>query len=174
MLEFYTAYFDCADVMDTTEALCAAAAARVAADRSIVFKGREVSFRLPFPRLSMKDAIARTLGMPRGLLDDPQGLGTWVRTREFRGRCEAARLDAQAYEEVSHGRGIALLFEDFVEETLWDPTFVTDHPVEISPLSEAMPADPTTANRFALLAAGKGLANRFPAPNEPPEARAGC
>src|SRR5260370_23146513 len=167
MLEFYTAYFDCADVMDTTEALCAAAAARVAADRSIVFKGREGSSRLPLPRLGMKDAIARALGMPGGLLDEPQGLGTWVRTREFRGRCEAARLDAQGYEEVSHGRGIALLFEDFVEETLWDPTFVTDHPVEISPLSKARPDDPTTANRFELFVAGGGVAPNISPPASP-------
>jgi lysyl-tRNA synthetase class 2 len=171
MLEFYTAYFDCGDVMDTTEALFAAAAARVAADRPIVFKGREVSFKVPFPRLTMKDGIARVLGLDRALLDDPDALRTRVRTSEFRAHSEAAGVDAHAIGEASHGRRIALLFEEFVEETLWDPTFVTDHPVEISPLSKARPDDRTTAERFELFVAGMELANGFSELNDPLEQR---
>jgi lysyl-tRNA synthetase class 2 len=172
MLEFYTAYFDCADVMDTTEALFAAAAARVAPDRPIVFKGREVSFKVPFPRLPMKDAIAKTLaGFDRVLLDDPAGLEVWVRSSSFRELCQKAGLDAQPFEAASHGRRIALLFEEFVEETLWDPTFVTDHPVEISPLAKARPDDRTTAERFELFVAGMELANGFSELNDPLEQR---
>jgi len=171
MLEFYTAYFDCADVMDTTEALFAAAA-RVAAARPIVFKGREVSFKVPFPRLSMKDAIVRALGdLDRGLLDDPQGLGEWVRSTAFRARCETSGVDPRPLEEASHGPRIALLFEDFAETTLWDPTFVTDYPVEVSPLAKARPDDPTTAERFELFVAGMELANGFSELNDPLEQR---
>src|SRR6266540_650892 len=184
MLEFYTAYFDCADVMDTTEALFAAAA-RVAAARPIVFKGREVSFKLPFPRVRMKEAVARVLG-PGGraapgfspaVLDDPAALEAWVGSKEFRAFCskrpsgEGPGVDPESYLAAAHGPRIALLFEDFAERSLWDPTFVTDYPVEVSPLAKARPDDPTTAERFELFVAGMELANGFSELNDPLEQR---
>jgi lysyl-tRNA synthetase class 2 len=184
MLEFYTAYFDCADVMDTTEALFAAAA-RVAAARPIVFKGREVSLKLPFPRVRMKDAVARVLG-PGGraapgfspaVLDDPAALEAWVGSKEFRAFCskrppgEGPGVDPESYLAAAHGPRIALLFEDFAERSLWDPTFVTDYPVEVSPLAKARPDDPTTAERFELFVAGMELANGFSELNDPLEQR---
>jgi lysyl-tRNA synthetase class 2 len=185
MLEFYTAYFDCADVMDTTEALFAAAAARVAGSRPIVFKGREVSFKLPFPRVRMKDAVARVLG-PGALaapgfspaaLDDPAALEAWVGSKDFRAfgakklMVEGPGVDPESYLAAAHGRRIALLFEHFAEKTLWDPTFVTDYPVEVSPLAKTRPDDPTTAERFELFVAGMELANGFSELNDPLEQR---
>ncbi len=185
MLEFYTAYFDCADVMDITEALFAAAAARVAADRPILLKGRdgqekEVSFKPPFARVRMVDAIWKALSSaPAGLpidspkvIAEPRPLDAILRSDGFQQLCrERGHGFAGLYEKLSHGKRIAQLFEDFVEKTLWAPTFVTDYPVEISPLSKARPDDPTTADRFELFVAGMELANGFSELNDPLEQR---
>jgi lysyl-tRNA synthetase, class II len=185
MLEFYTAYFDCADVMDTTEALFTAAAARVAADRPILFKGkdgqeREVSFKPPFPRVRMVDAVWKALSSgPAGLpidsgklIEMPSHLDAIVRSDAFRKLCnEQGHGSPETYEKLSHGKRIAQLFEDFVEDTLWNPTFVTDYPAEISPLSKARSDDPATADRFELFVAGMELANGFSELNDPLEQR---
>jgi lysyl-tRNA synthetase, class II len=176
MLEFYTAYFDCRDVMDMTEALFGAAVLRVAGAGPIRFRGREVSFARPFARLTMKDAVAKcapvSLGnLTRGILDDPKALGDWIRSARFRAACEAKGHSPTPYLEAGHGKRIALLFEDFAEESLWDPTFITDHPVEVSPLAKARPEDPTTADRFELFVAGMELANGFSELNDPLEQR---
>jgi lysyl-tRNA synthetase, class II len=179
MLEFYTAYFDCADVMDTTEALLLAAAARVRADRPIAFRGREVSWKAPFARVAMVDAVFRELtagpaALPIGSrkdIQEPRRLDPIVASAAFRRRCEHEGVSPEVYEGLSHGRRIAQLFEDFVEETLWDPTFVTDHPAEISPLAKAHPDDPATADRFELFVAGMELANGFSELNDPLEQR---
>jgi lysyl-tRNA synthetase class 2 len=180
MLEFYTAYFDCADVMGTTEALLVAAAGRVRAGEPSVFRGREVSFKAPFARVAMVDAVFKELSTgPAALpldsrtdLQDPRRLGEIVASPAFHRRCEQGGAFPEVYRSLSHGRRIAQLFEDFVEETLWDPTFVTDHPAEISPLAKAHPDDPATADRFELFVAGMELANGFSELNDPLEQRA--
>ncbi len=176
MLEFYTAWFDCGDVMDTTEALVADAA-RAAGEGPFSYGGREVSFQMPFARVSMKDAVADRLaseklpGFTRETLDDPGALGAFVESEEFVALAERLGLDAKAYPGRSHGKRVASLFEDLVEESLWDPTFVVDYPVEVSPLSKARPDDPTTTERFELYIAGMEVANGFSELNDPLEQR---
>jgi lysyl-tRNA synthetase, class II len=179
MLEFYTAYFDGADVMEMTEDLVAAAAARVAGERPIAYRAREVSFRRPFPRVSMKQAIAGAAaqaGLPLDPhdLDDPARLQAWTGSESFRSRrsTKGQPLGGERYEELSHGQRLAQLFEDLAESSLWDPTFVTDYPVEVSPLSKARPDDPTTTERFELYIAGMEVANGFSELNDPLEQRA--
>jgi len=185
MLEFYTAYFDCRDVMETTEALFAAVAARVAGDRPVVFRDREgrerpISFTPPFPRLRMADAVLRELTSgpaalsmesPRSV-EDPARLQEVVESEGFRRLCGERGVEAEPYPKLSPGKKIAQLFEDFVEDTLWDPVFITDYPVEISPLAKARPDDPATADRFELFVAGMELANGFSELNDPLEQRA--
>ncbi|HSB62385.1 MAG TPA: lysine--tRNA ligase [Vicinamibacteria bacterium] len=178
MLEFYTAYFDCADVMDTTEALFTAVVNRVSAGRPVAFRGREVSFEAPFPRVRMRDAVAACLGAahataaaPAAVLDDPRALDAWVGTDDFRALCGGQGVDPAAYAGETHGKRIALLFEHFAEATLWHPTFVTDYPVEVSPLAKARPDDPSTTERFELFVAGMELANGFSELNDPLEQR---
>jgi lysyl-tRNA synthetase class 2 len=178
MLEFYTAYFDCRDVIDTTEALIAAAARRVCGEAPVVYKGREVSFRLPFARLRMAEGIARALRAETGLgfrpeaLEAPAELEAFVGTPAFRDFGQRRGVAADAYQGLPHGKRILRLFEDFVEGSLWEPTFIVDYPLEVSPLSKARADDPRVADRFELFAAGMELANGFSELNDPLEQRA--
>ena len=178
MLEFYTACFDVGDVMAVTEELVTAAAQRVAQGRPLTYKGREVSFARPFPRVSMKDAIASAtreagVDLPRGLLDDPAKLEAWTRSGALTGRRNAkgAELSPERYAGLSHGKRVAQLFEDLAEGGFWDPTFIVDYPVEVSPLSKARPDDPTVTERFELYVAGMEVANGFSELNDPLEQR---
>jgi lysyl-tRNA synthetase class 2 len=177
MLEFYTAWFDCGDVMDTTEALIAAAAAG-AGEGPFSYRDREVSFGTPFRRVSMKDAVAERLrdealpGFTAHALDAPEALGSLLASAEFTTLASRLGLDAEAYAPLSHGKRVATLFEDLVEGSLWQPTFVTDYPVEVSPLAKARPDDPTTTERFELFVAGMEVANGFSELNDPLEQRA--
>jgi len=178
MLEFYTAYHDVDAAMAITEEIIAAAVARVAGDRPVVFKEREVSFQRPFARLTMKAAVLRAaseagLGLEAGDLDDPSGLRAWASSDALRGRRNAkgAALGPERYASLSHGKLVAQLFEDLAEHTYWDPTFITDYPTEVSPLSKARPNDPTTTERFELYVAGMEIANGFSELNDPLEQR---
>jgi lysyl-tRNA synthetase class 2 len=176
MLEFYTAWFDCSDVMDTTEALVAAAA-RAAGEGSFSFRGREVSFVLPFPRHTMKDAVAERLGseslpgFSRTVLDEPERLEALLAAPEFAALAARLGLEAGTYRALTHGKRVARLFEELVETSLWNPTFVTDYPVEVSPLAKARPDDPTVTERFELYVAGMEVANGFSELNDPLEQR---
>jgi lysyl-tRNA synthetase class 2 len=177
MLEFYAAYDDCRDIMATTEALLAAAAARVAGGRPVSYKGREVSFALPFARLRMVDAIARAGGEAlvgsegAAVLEDAGRLEVLVSSSAFRERCREKGVDPRAYADLSHGKRIAQLFDDFVQDSLWDPTFIIDHPVEISPLAKRRADDPRVADRFELFVANMEVANGFSELNDPLEQR---
>jgi lysyl-tRNA synthetase class 2 len=178
MLEFYTAYFDCRDVIDTTEALIAAAARRVCGEAPVIYKGREVPFSLPFARLRMADAVARALGKEAGLgirpeaLEAPAELEAFLGSPAFRAFGERQGVAADAYQGLPHGKRILRLFEDFVEGSLWEPTFIVDYPLEVSPLSKARADDPRVADRFELFAAGMELANGFSELNDALEQRA--
>jgi lysyl-tRNA synthetase, class II len=171
MLEFYTAYFDCRDVMLTTEELIAAAARRVKAEGGFMYRERELSFALPFKRVRMVDAVAEALGAPHDAVSAPASLEQLVSNEEFVARCRKHGVEAGVYRKLSHGKRIAQLFEDFVEESLWEPTFVVDYPVEISPLAKARADDPSVADRFELFVAGMEVANGFSELNDPLEQR---
>jgi lysyl-tRNA synthetase class 2 len=176
MLEFYTAWFDCDDVMDITSSLLAAVAARVVPSGEVRFKERTISFSRPFKAVRMKDAIREFFERQEpawngGILDSPEQLEAWLRSDRFKHFAGKADVDAGAFSAMSHGKRIALLFESFVEGDLWDPTFVTDYPVEVSPLAKARPHDPSTTERFELYVAGMEIANGFSELNDPLEQR---
>jgi lysyl-tRNA synthetase class 2 len=143
-----------------------------------VFKEREVSFKRPFARLTMKAAVLRAAaeagrGLEARVLDDPESLRAWATSDALRGRRNAkgAPLGPDRYAKLSHGKLIAQLFEDLAEHTYWDPTFITDYPTEVSPLSKARPDDPSTTERFELYLAGMEVANGFSELNDPLEQR---
>jgi lysyl-tRNA synthetase class 2 len=175
MLEFYTAYFDCRDVIQTTEELLAAAAKAVAGEGPLQYKDRAVSFALPFKRLPMKDAVAQALaevpGFRAALLDDPAALDAFLKTDAFVAACRKADVSPAEYAKLSPGKRIAQLFEDFGEETLWEPTFIVDYPVEISPLAKTHAENPKVADRFELFIAGMEVANGFSELNDALEQR---
>jgi lysyl-tRNA synthetase, class II len=170
--------FDCQDVMDITERLLAAAAAH-AVSGPVSYKERPVSFTLPFARLTMKDAIAaaaaqQSLALSRADLDDPARLLAVSTSDALRGHRNGKNvpLGPERYRGLSHGKRVAQLFEDLAEHTFWDPTFITDYPTEVSPLSKARPDDPTTTERFELYVCGMEIANGFSELNDPLEQRA--
>jgi len=172
MLEFYTACFDCDDVIAITEELVAAAMA-AGAEGPLRYRDREIDFSLPFRKRSMKDAIAEEaqtagLDLPRSLLDDAEAFRAW--TSETRGAGEGS-VGGDHYRSMSHGKRVMQAFEDLVERTLWQPTFVTDYPVEVSPLAKRRPDEPGVTERFELFAAGMEVANGFSELNDPLEQR---
>jgi lysyl-tRNA synthetase class 2 len=178
MLEFYTALFDCQAVMDITEELIAAAAARVAEGGAVTYKERPVSFQRPFKRITMKDAILEAarrseLGLDAGMLNDADALRRWAfSSLKDRRNAKGAPLTEGRYAGLNHGKLIAQLFEDLAEHAFWDPTFIVDYPTEVSPLAKARPDDPTMTERFELYAAGMEIANGFSELNDPLEQRA--
>jgi lysyl-tRNA synthetase class 2 len=178
MLEFYTAYCDCGDVMDTTEALLAACAARVTGGARAHYRGKELSFATPFRRLTMKEAVvagARGAGLALdpAAAEDPEALARFAAGPALQGRRnhKGALLGPERYAGLSPGRLLAQLFEDLAEASFDDPTFVTDYPTEISPLAKARADDPGTTERFELFAAGMEIANGFSELNDPLEQR---
>jgi lysyl-tRNA synthetase class 2 len=127
----------------------------------------------------MKQAILEAAGR-EGLslsaadLEDAAALSAFTRTEALRSRHnhKGQSLGGGRYEGLGHGLRIAQLFEDLAEGDLWQPTFVTDYPTEISPLSKARPDDPATTERFELFAGGMEIANGFSELNDPLEQRA--
>ncbi len=179
MLEFYTAYFDCGDVMRVTEELVAAAAAQARPDRQLTFRERPLSLAPPYPRVRMIDAVAQAatrLGfeLEAATVADGPALAAWLERALSAGLLDAegVAVTRQDLDGLSHGKRIALLFERLAERSFWSPTFITDFPVEISPLAKARPDDPRFTERFELYVAGMEVANGFSELNDPLEQRA--
>jgi len=192
MLEFYTAYFDCRDVIDLTETLVGAAAARVAGDAPLTYKGRPLSLTPPFKRIAMIDAIAEVAeeqgwGLAAAELAEAAALERWVKSGARPTKLAAGSKDEEMFgleaswsrlQPMAYGNRIAHLFEVFVERRwdpegtrLWAPTFVVDYPVDISPLAKARPDRAGVADRFELFIAGMEVANGFSELNDPLEQR---
>ena len=180
MLEFYTAYLD-------VDAAVIASPRRSSRPRCSGWRGSGRSSsrsarsrsRRPFARAHHEGggaARGRRGGdwhLALGDLDDPARLRAWAASDVLKRRRNAkgAGLGPERYAGLSHGKLIAQLFEDLAEHTYWDPTFITDYPTEVSPLSKARPDDPTTTERFELFVAGMEIANGFSELNDPLEQR---
>src|ERR1044071_8738419 len=121
-------------------------------------------WRAPARRASRSSAPRSTLR--RGWRPG-QGRGRSTGRATHRGRSPPPAR----YAGLSHGKRVAQLFEDLAEGGIWEPTFIIDFPVEISPLAKTRPQDPSTAERFELYAAGMEIANGFSELNDPLEQR---
>ena len=150
MMEFYAAYWNHHDVMDFTEAVLRHAARTSTGSASLVYAGKPVELDQPFTRLSVRDSLVVHAGLSTEEAVDAQALH--------------ARLKALGEEPPAHW-GVAQLqfglFEAAVEAQLWQPTFIIDYPVEVSPLARASDVDPTIAERFELFITGREIANGF-------------
>ncbi|HEX7688973.1 MAG TPA: lysine--tRNA ligase [Burkholderiaceae bacterium] len=150
MMEFYAAYWNHHDVMDFTEAVLRHAARAATGSASLTYAGKEVHLDKPFERLSVRDSLVRYAGLAEEQTRDAAVL---------RERILAAGEEAPAHwtiAELQFG-----LFEAVVEAQLWQPTFIIDYPVEVSPLARASDADPTITERFELFITGREYANGF-------------
>ena len=151
MLESYEAYADYHDVMDLTEAVLQRAAVEALGTTELTYQGREVSLAGPFRRAPLLQLVREATG--RDELSYDLDVATW------RAVCD----DHDVHHEDAWGVGkLALeLYEALVEHTLWAPTFVTDYPVEVSPLARAHRDDPHVTERFELILVGREHANAF-------------
>ena len=160
MLEFYQAFADYEEMMDVVERFFVALAEAVNGRAECTFQGEALSFARPFARISFVDALAGALGT------DPTGLPL----EELRSRAE--ELGADDLDGAGRGKLMDKLFGELVQPGLVQPTFVLDHPRELSPLAKPKRGAPGLAERFELYVAGEELANAFSELNDPIAQRA--
>jgi lysyl-tRNA synthetase, class II len=154
MLESYEAYADIGDVMDLTEALVRRAAVEALGGTELTYQGRGLSLGEPFRRVPLLDLVREATGR-----DD---LSYATPLADLRALCDAHEVPWD--EAFGAGKLLVELYEKLVEHTLWEPTFVTEHPVETSPLARRH-RDPAkgehVTERFELLLVGREHANAF-------------
>jgi lysyl-tRNA synthetase class 2 len=180
MLEFYQAYADYEDLIEETEDLLSGLVREVKGSDTLTYRGQELSFARPFARFSMKEAIVH-FGAKKGIAVDPADLDRHERLVELvlaHGEHRPVKADGtegtadtphQQVSRMNDGKLIAELFESIAEAELIHPTFITDFPVEVSPLSKQRKDDPNYVERFELYAGGMELANAFSELNDPDE-----
>jgi len=151
MLEFYQAYGDYADFMDLTETLMRGLARDVLGTETFEYQGREIGVGETFKRITVEKAVRE---YNPGL--DPGDLRNVRRLAEYG---KPLGIEAQAH--WGEGKWLMEIFERTVEDHLVQPTFVTQFPVEVSPLSRVNDADPAVTDRFELFIAGREIANGF-------------
>ncbi|EIE27769.1 lysyl-tRNA synthetase [Coccomyxa subellipsoidea C-169] len=169
-LELYQAYADYHDMMDLTEDLVRAAAAEVAGSHAVVYQGQSLDFGPAFRRASMHDLVKEITGLDFaafGNLEDGRSA-----TLAFKETNPASSLTIKAVKGAS-SLGVLLneVFEAEVEQHLVQPTFVIDHPVEISPLAKPHRAKPGLVERFELFIYGRELANAYSELTDPVDQR---
>ncbi len=150
MLEFYAAYWTHHDLMDFTEAVLRHAARAATGSAAVSYAGQPVHLDQPFTRLSVRESLVVHAGLSQEEADDAELL---------RARLKAAGQQAPAHwklPELQFG-----LFEAEVESKLWQPTFIVDYPVEVSPLARASDSNPAITERFELFITGREYANGF-------------
>ena len=160
LMELYQAYTDYHGMMDLTENLYRHVAQEVLGTTTIVYNGVEMDLSKPFERITMVDAVKKYAGVD---FDEIHTL-------------EDARAIADKHHveyEDRHKKGdiLALFFEEFAEEHLIQPTFVMDHPIEISPLTKKKPENPEYVERFEFFMNGWEMANAYSELNDPIDQR---
>jgi lysyl-tRNA synthetase class 2 len=160
LLELYQAYTDYYGMMDLVEELFRTVAMKVLNTTKLTYQGEEIDLSAPFERLTMVDAIKKYANIDFNEIKDE----------------EAAKALAKEHNiefEKRHKRGdiINLFFEEYVEDKLVQPTFIMDHPVEISPLASRKPDNPDYTERFELFITRREMANAFSELNDPIDQR---
>ena len=161
MLEFYQAYSNYEDVMNLTEEMLRYVAQKVLGTTTVVYGDQEIDLGKPFARISMVEAVKKYTGV------DFDAIQTLEEARAV-----AKEHHIQYEERHLKGDILNLFFDEFVEDKLIQPTFLTGHPVEISPLSKRDAAHPGYTERFELFITGREFANAFSELNDPIDQKA--
>lgn len=155
-IELYKAYSDMEGMMEITEGIIGEVAKKVRGTYEIEWKGHTINLASPFKRIHMVDAIREVTGI------------NFFEVKSFE---EAKKLAEEHNIEVEphfgYGHIVNAFFEEFVEETIIQPTFIYGHPIEISPLAKKSPDDPRFTERFELFICGDEYANAFTELNDP-------
>ena len=157
-VEFYQAFADYVDLMDLTEELLRELIRDIRGGTSLTFEGREIDFGPAIPRQRMTSAVATEIGIAEGDLMDEARLGELARA-----------LNIPVESAWGWGRVLMETFEARVEANLIEPTFITQYPIEVSPLARKSADDPRLTDRFELFVAGREIANGFSELNDPEE-----
>ena len=156
MMEFYAAYWNHHDLMNYTEAILRHAARTAVGTAQLSYGGQPVDLEAPFARLSVRDSLVAHAGLSASEAVDAGVL-----------RAKLAAHGEEAPARWSLAELQFALFEAAVEEKLWQPTFIVDYPVEVSPLARASDTDPSITERFELFITGREFGNGFSELNDP-------
>ncbi len=159
MLEFYQSYSTYEDLMSLTEEMFQEVAQRVTGGVKVIYEGVEIDFSSPWPRIPMREALLQ-YGVEEEVLKDRAAALSKVKDSGI-----------EITGDEPHGELLAMLFEELVQPQLIQPTFITDYPVEISPLARRKDDDPSLTERFELFIFGREIANGFTELNDPEEQR---
>ncbi|HYP28012.1 MAG TPA: lysine--tRNA ligase [Blastocatellia bacterium] len=171
MLEFYEAYSDFEDLIEMTESLISGLAEEVCGRTVIDYNEGRIDFSRPWPRLTMREAVAAHYeGEEKPSPADVstrEGLLAWV----GRAALPALRARLPELQKLGYGYLLGEVFEHVAEPRLVNPTFITEFPTELSPLSKQSEGDPAFVDRFELFIAGMEIANAFCEINDPRDQR---
>jgi lysyl-tRNA synthetase class 2 len=156
MMEFYQAYATYKDLMDFTEELICHVSGEVVGKLKFTYGGKEVDLTPPWDRLSVREAIVKYGDIAAADLEDREKLLKY-----------AGGLGLEVDRNIGHGKLLTEIFDEVAEPNLWNPTFITEYPTEISPLSRKNEANPEVVDRFELFIVGRELANAFSELNDP-------
>ena len=160
LMELYQAYTDYNGMMELTESMFRYLAEKVCGSTKFTYNGIEIDFGKPFERITMTDCVKKYTGIDFDT----------VKTDE---EAKALAKEHNIEFEDRHGKGniLNLFFEEFCEKELVQPTFVMDHPVDISPLTKKKPTDPEKVERFELFINGWEMCNAYSELNDPIDQR---
>ncbi len=156
-VELYESYADFNDMMDLFEDLLSGAAMEILGTYDVKWQGKEVSLAPGFKRMTMAQAVKETLGIDFMAIDSDE---------EAVAAAKAAGVDMDKV-EPTWGHALYECFDQKVEETLVQPTFITMHPVDVSPLAKRSPKDPRLTERFELFVCSSEMGNAFSELNDP-------
>jgi len=156
MMEMYEAGSDLRDMMTLTENLLSSVAQEVMGSERLPWGEQEISYAAPFRRLTMKDAIAEYGAVDRHQLEDGESVRTLARN-----------VHVEDVDKKTVGTLLGDLFEHHAEKQLIQPTFITDYPIELSPLTKTLEGDDRFVDRFELFIGGMEIANAYSELNDP-------
>ncbi len=158
MIEFYWAYHTYEDLMKLTEELFDYLFEKLGLPKELPYGEHIIDFSIPFSKIKYKDAIEEIGGVPSDVIEDKSKIIAYLKEHG---------IELKDAGKMSLGALQAELFDNFVEEKLINPTFITHFPIEISPLARRSDENPEIAERFELFIAGKEIANGFNELNDP-------
>ncbi len=158
MLEFYEAYADLRDMMTITEELLTTICENVLGTRNVKYGDHTLDFETPFERMTMREAIVKFSEISMEALESRDTL-----------LVEARKLGIEDAEKLGYGKLMGEIFDHVAEPNLIQPTFITEYPVEVSPLTKSIEGDDRFVDRFELFIAGMELANAYSELNDPDE-----
>ena len=156
-IELYSAYEDYNDMMNLTEELFQKCATKVCGSTKITYQGTEIDLGGKWKRISMIDSIKETCGVDFNTINSDEGAIAIAKER---------KIEISAGKET-RGDIISIFFDEYVEKTLVQPTFIYDYPIEISPLAKKSKKDPRLTERFEVFIGGREYGNAFSELNDP-------